>query len=87
MYKVKTLKKAEKGMRKLPLEVCQKYKALVLDLEASGPEQPEWRNYSKLDKSRYHCHLNYHYIACWTYENEILTVEVYYVGSRENAPY
>lgn len=61
---------------------------LKMDLESKGPEQPEWMNYSKLGKNKYHCHLNYHYVACWQVEaDNTLTLEVYYAGSRENAPY
>ena len=63
------------------------FQALVKDLETTGPEQPTWRNYSKLGGNKYHCHLNYSYVACWINNNGTLTIEVYYVGSRENAPY
>ena len=87
MFTVKEKKKVQKSLRKLPHEVQSLYRALLEDLRTDGPEQPSWKNYSKLTGNRYHCHLNYHYVACWTYENEIVTVEVYYVGSRENAPY
>jgi len=61
--------------------------ALVRDLEATGPVQPSWMNYSKLGDDRYHCHLGYHHSACWMSLNGTITIEVYYVGSRENAPY
>jgi len=87
MFKVTEKKKVTKGLKKLPKEVQSLYRALLVDLESDGPEQPSWMNYSKLGKNSYHCHLNYHYVACWTYEDEILTVEVYYAGSREKAPY
>ena len=50
-------------------------------------KQPTWKNYSKLGKNKYHCHLNYRHVACWTAEKETITIEVYYVGSREKAPY
>jgi len=43
-------------------------------------------NYSMLGNGKYHCHLNFSYVACWTYEQETITIEVYYVGSLENAP-
>jgi hypothetical protein len=32
-------------------------------------------------------HLSYHYVACWRHEKGTMTIEVNYVGSRENAPY
>ena len=60
---------------------------LKRDLEHSGPVRTDWPNYSKLSKTEYHCHLNHHYVACWTVMKETITIEVYYVGSRENAPY
>ena len=31
--------------------------------------------------------LSYHHVACWYNENGTYKVEVYYVGSRESAPY
>ena len=31
--------------------------------------------------------LAYHWVACWRNENGSIVVEVYYVGSREDAPY
>ena len=49
--------------------------------------QPRYSNFSKLGKERYHCHLSYHYVACWYNENGTYKVEVYYVGCRESAPY
>ena len=49
--------------------------------------QNSWPNFSPLGKDKFHCHLNYRYVACWTYEKETITIEVYYAGSREKAPY
>jgi len=31
--------------------------------------------------------LNYHYVACWRTDKATITIEVYYVGSREKNPY
>ncbi len=87
MFHVTIKKKTEKDLKKLPREIQSLFRTLLLDLSISGPEQPTWKNYSKLGKDKYHCHLNYHYVACWIYKNQTLTVEVYYVGSREGAPY
>ncbi|MDD2238242.1 MAG: hypothetical protein PHP44_09575 [Kiritimatiellae bacterium] len=86
-YVVHVKKKAEKNLSKLSLEVRQLFFLLAQDLRETGPEQPGWKNYSKLGKGKYHCHLNYHHVACWTYEKETIIIEVYYVGSREKAPY
>lgn len=58
-----------------------------MDIEESGPMQPRYSNFSKLGKVRYHYHLSYHHVACWYNENGTYKVEVYYVGSRESAPY
>ena len=77
MYKVLVSKKGAKDM----------FFRLLADIQASGPVQPDYANYSKLGTCTYHCHLSYHWVACWRNENGSIVVEVYYVGSRENAPY
>ena len=83
------LKKAiKKYLRKLPLNVQQRFEALAVALRDGGPTGPHgWSNYGKLGEDEYHCHLTYHYVACWRHEKRTITIEVYYVGSRENAPY
>ena len=40
-----------------------------------------------MGKETYHCHLNYRYVASWTSRQGEIIIEVYYVGSREKAPY
>ena len=40
-----------------------------------------------LSETEYHCHLAYSWVACWRHEKYTITIEVYYAGSRENAPY
>ena len=87
MWNVKLTKKVVKGIPRLPLEIRAKLLTLVDDLEEFGPIQSSWPNYSKLGKRKYHCHLNYHYAVCWKAEEQTITIEVYYAGSRENAPY
>ncbi len=87
MYRIIMKKKIERNLKELPVEVQKLFKFLLLDLKTKGPVQAEWKNYSRLTGNKYHCHLNYRYVACWTYEKETITVEVYYVGSRESAPY
>lgn len=52
-----------------------------------GPIRREWAHFSKLGENEYHCHLSYKWVACWRYEKESIIIEVYYAGSRENAPY
>lgn len=80
-------RKQERNLRKLPVTVQVLFQALVKDLEATGPEQTNWQNFSKLGNNKFHCHLNYSYVACWRNNNGNLMIEVYYVGSREKAPY
>lgn len=86
-YQVLTKKRIERSLRKLPLHVQQKFEVLKQDLTDMGPVQPGWPNYSKLGENTYHCHLNHSYVACWTCEKKKVIIEVYYVGSREDAPY
>lgn len=86
-YKVLLSKKAIKGRDKLPEREREILTKLLKDLEVSGPIQPAYRNYSALGGNRYHCHLSYHWVACWYEEDGKLKIEVYYVGSRESAPY
>ena len=52
------------------------------------------KNLDKMPKSQqengvnmYHCHLSRKWVACWKNESGTLTIEVYYVGSRQSAPY
>jgi mRNA-degrading endonuclease RelE of RelBE toxin-antitoxin system len=81
-------KRVQKSIRKLPQNVQDRFIALAQVLYNGGPTGPHyWQNYSKLGENEYHCHLTYHYVACWRYEKNTITIEVQYVGSRENAPY
>lgn len=87
-WEVNIAKKTAKRAQKLPLKVQSLLEALLLDLSKIGPIQHEWPNYSKLTHERYHCHLNYSFVAVWEVtDNEIRILEVTYVGSRESAPY
>ena len=80
--------KAEKQAKKLPLREQEKLQFLLKDLRVCGPVVPHWRNYSKLAGGYYHCHLSYRWVAFWELkDNELKIIEVYYLGSRENAPY
>jgi mRNA-degrading endonuclease RelE of RelBE toxin-antitoxin system len=86
-YKVKIKKKVGRGLKKLPQNVRKLLFLLIEDLKADGPIQKSWNNFSSLGHDKYHCHLNYRYVACWTYQQGKIEMEVYYVGSREKAPY
>lgn len=86
-YEVILKRKVEKGLYKLPLRVQKKLAVLANDLRDQGPVQAAWPNYSKLSSTEYHCHLERSWVACWRHEKQSIIIEVYYVGSREKAPY
>ncbi|MCL2294889.1 MAG: hypothetical protein FWC36_08510 [Spirochaetes bacterium] len=86
-YVVNMPKKIDKVRRDMPQNARTVLAQLIEDLEKSGPEQAAYPNYSKLGKETYHCHLAYKWVACWRCKNGEYIVEVYYVGSREKAPY
>jgi len=87
IFQVELSKSAAKKARQMPKSARQDLILLLEELEKEGPLQPEWPNYSKLGKNEYHCHLSYSWVACWRNEKNSLLIEVYYAGSRENAPY
>lgn len=88
MWQVNFTGKAAKQLKKLPKREHDVLGLLVKDLRLRGPVLPDWKNYSKLSKTSYHCHLSYSWVACWRVEDgAVELIEVYYVGSRENAPY
>ena len=80
-------RKVARGLQKLPADVQKLLYLLIADLQAEGPIQRSWMNFSSLGSNRYHCHLNYRYVACWTCRKGEILIEVYYAGSREKAPY
>jgi len=88
MWQVHIKKKVLKKLPKLPQLINQKFAALILELEGLGPVRGNWANYSKLEAKKHHCHLSNSYAACWEEINDDeITLEIYYVGSREKAPY
>ncbi len=87
MFNVRFNKKVKKNIEKMPLSIQKKFFYLIKDLEARGPIRPEWPNFSKLGDDDYHCHISRKWVACWRYEKSRIIIEVYYAGSRENAPY
>jgi mRNA-degrading endonuclease RelE of RelBE toxin-antitoxin system len=87
MYEVLVKKTAAKYIEKAPQPVKDLFDELIEDLAEKGAIQPDWPNYSKLSKNKFHCHLNDSYVACWYHENKTIEIEVYYAGTRENAPY
>jgi mRNA-degrading endonuclease RelE of RelBE toxin-antitoxin system len=87
MYVVLVKKKAQKRISKAPHKVQDLFKQLLQDLQKTGPIQQQWPNFSSLEENNFHCHLNYSYVVCWKNENNTIKIEVYYAGSREDAPY
>ncbi len=90
-WTVTLTKKAGKQKKKLPETVQLKVMVLMKEIEVAGPVRGNWPNYSKLGSPRHHCHIKDgrpSYVACWeVLGTEIKLVEVYYVGTREKAPY
>jgi mRNA-degrading endonuclease RelE of RelBE toxin-antitoxin system len=86
-YQVCIKKKVNRDLTKLPKDIQKLLFLLIADLKADGPIQKSWHNFSPLGENKYHCHLTYRYVACWTWEKGKIEIEVYYVGSRKKAPY
>ncbi len=82
-------KKVLNLIQKIPTLEQKKLVNLIEDLKTKGPIQTGWNNFSQLGKNKFHCHLSYKWVVCWKYieDEEIKIIEVYYAGSRENAPY
>lgn len=67
---------------------------LIKDLTIKGPTV-DWPNYGKLhgkkNEDKRHCHLKKGkptFVCCWeVLDKNIRIIEVYYVGTHENAPY
>ena len=87
MYEVILNKRTLKNIERMPVKIQKKMVTLIDDLHTKGPSRNEWPNFSKIGENDYHCHLSYKWVACWHYEKKLLIIEVYYAGSRENAPY
>jgi hypothetical protein len=86
-WKVGFTKKAAKQTKKLKPALQDTLKLLIADIAINGPVRGNWKNYSKLADGGHHCHLNYDHVACWRVTAAGIEVEVYYAGSRKDAPY
>jgi hypothetical protein len=71
----------------MPLKIQKSIGNLFEDLQSNGPIRTDWPNFSKLSEGTFHCHLAYKWVVCWHCEKNSNIIEVYYAGSRENAPY
>ena len=91
-YEVRLHRNVHKNLELLPQKVRERVHFLIELLRERGPTGPHrWLNYGKLHgfDNEWHCHIsnNHAYVACWRIKKEILTIEVYYVGSHQKAPY
>lgn len=90
-WTVQWKRKLEERILQLPETIQLPFRALVRELQISGPVRGNWKNYGKLGASCHHCHIKTGkptFVACWVVvdkKNRIL--EVYYVGTHEKAPY
>lgn len=87
---------AAKQYWKLPEKIQAIVVRLKKEIETVGPIRKNWSHFSsltgkKLRKNTYHCHVNSGrptFVVCWTVvEKKIKIVEIFYVGTHENAPY
>lgn len=64
---------------------------LLIELTKEGPYRTNWPSYGPLEKGEHQCHLKDGrptFVACWkVLDEEKKIIEVYYVGTHENAPY
>ena len=86
-YVAKMTKKASKGVERLPIRSVDILARLLCDIRDFGPIQPKYSHYGRIGDGCYHCHLGIHWVACWRVDEAEGFVEVFYVGSRESAPY
>jgi hypothetical protein len=87
MFEIKIRGKVLRNIEEMPVQIQKMLANLLDDLRARGPIRKEWPNFSRLEKDTYHCHLAYKWVACWQCGKKSNLIEVYYAGSRENAPY
>lgn len=88
LWRVDLPKKVRKSYDKLPAAIQEEFVFLLRELRRFGPVQGSWPNYSKLGPNRHHCHLHPKWVACWeVLDKRVRVMEVYYVGSRKDAPY
>ena len=88
---------AYKQKRKLPVAIVESLARLIGDMEQDGPIQKNRPHFGALKKGKnipensYHCHIKSGrptYVVCWQVQDrKIQIIEIYYVGTHENAPY
>jgi mRNA-degrading endonuclease RelE of RelBE toxin-antitoxin system len=61
-YEIKVKKAVLKNLRKLPMNVQDRFENIVQVLRQSGTDGAHiFQNFSKLGENEYHCHLTYHW--------------------------
>jgi mRNA-degrading endonuclease RelE of RelBE toxin-antitoxin system len=90
-WQVRVSKRAVKNLQKLPVNIQERFKALAMELRATGPVQRRWPHYGKIQGTEacHHCHIKQGhptYVAVWIVTGEN-SLEVTYVGPHEGADY
>ena len=94
-WRIEFTHKAAKQIKKLNISISRTLRFLLKSLQIKGPSAGcEWPHYGKLyarqNEDKRHCHLNKGhptYVCCWKIQKTKKLIEVYYVGTHENAPY
>jgi mRNA-degrading endonuclease RelE of RelBE toxin-antitoxin system len=90
-WQVRLNKRAVKNCQKLPPQIQERFKALALELRATGPVQRRWPHYGKIQgmENCHHCHIKVGrptYVAVWKITGAHC-LEITYVGTHEGADY
>jgi mRNA-degrading endonuclease RelE of RelBE toxin-antitoxin system len=90
-WNVQIVGRAKKQAEKLPANINDNFLFLVEEMKVKGCNLPHRPHFGKIEKNTYHCHLNKGhptYVVCWEVKSKKeKKIEVYYVGTHENAPY
>lgn len=96
-WTVEPTQRTGKERSKLPANIRSQFDLLLKEMELLGPIRKNWKNFSSLKNGRdipanaYHCHIKKGkptFVVCYRITSkENKAIEVYYVGTHENAPY
>jgi hypothetical protein len=97
-WKIEIPTAVKKKIKELPAPCVKSLELLLLEIQKEGPFRANWPHYGPLNKKNkviperaYHCHIKSGkptYVACWRVVNKkVKLVEIFYVGTHENAPY
>lgn len=88
---------AVKQKRRMSLKLQMQLDVLEKEIEVAGPVRKNWSHYRPLVKragiptGSHHCHIKSGkptYVVCWyVVDVKQKIVEIFYVGTHENAPY